>query len=380
MKKNKTLFIILANGPREPGVGAELVTPPEECLNYEEDLERYTLTRVDSLTSSEPEIDDRVHDFEVRNFESGCQFEDNLLIFLFVFLQEVMDLKQRANQLAGRSADGSESTSNQWEFELQASIEKLNQLPYETSETNIIESTKANDALKDNNSRDVEKNDQNIRKQFDDFYQGWQSLTQSPFNSFISKSKIALKNSFSRSLTNSPMNRGLFAASKSSPEDSSDKNFEFDKDNGNEQQESRLAVNPNTQEQSKHESPSKLLQPHSNDTQFHHKHRKTLSLNSTPVRNNSAQFSSNFLNSAQKGPNSNSEQNLSIKTKELPLLSLFQKSTSEKLTIDKSCSMINLNEKQNLKALLDSSELGNIQAVSVERLANARHKLVGDSN
>jgi len=63
--------------------------------------------------------------------------------------------------------------------------------------------------------------------------------------------------------------------------------------------------------------------------------------------------------------------------KELPLLSLFGQTSASALR-SKSNSMINLGGKQNLKTLLDNSRLGNIQAISAERLANARHKLVND--
>lgn len=64
--------------------------------------------------------------------------------------------------------------------------------------------------------------------------------------------------------------------------------------------------------------------------------------------------------------------------KELPLLSLFGQTSALSALRSKSSSMINLGSKQNLKTLLDNSRLGNIQAISAERLANVRHKLVND--
>jgi len=64
--------------------------------------------------------------------------------------------------------------------------------------------------------------------------------------------------------------------------------------------------------------------------------------------------------------------------KELPLLSFFGSTSALSVIRGKSCSMIALDGKQNLKTLLDNSRLGNIQAVSAERLANARYKLVND--
>lgn len=64
--------------------------------------------------------------------------------------------------------------------------------------------------------------------------------------------------------------------------------------------------------------------------------------------------------------------------KELPLLSLIGPTSALSMLKGKSCSMIDLDDKQNLKMLLDNSRLGNIQAISVERLANVRHKLVNN--
>lgn len=66
--------------------------------------------------------------------------------------------------------------------------------------------------------------------------------------------------------------------------------------------------------------------------------------------------------------------------KELPLLSFFGQTSAISVLKSKSSSMINLNSKQNLKTLLDNSHqyTSNIQAISAERLANVRHKLVND--
>ncbi|XP_046604546.1 uncharacterized protein LOC124297491 [Neodiprion virginianus] len=95
----------MTKGPREPGVGAELISPTAS-LSYEAELDKLSLSRINSLASSEPDIDERTRDFE-----------------------DVDDLKQRMEQLSTRSVDGSESNSSQWELELQASVERLNTLP-----------------------------------------------------------------------------------------------------------------------------------------------------------------------------------------------------------------------------------------------------------
>jgi hypothetical protein len=64
--------------------------------------------------------------------------------------------------------------------------------------------------------------------------------------------------------------------------------------------------------------------------------------------------------------------------RELPLLSFFGRTSTLSVIRGKSCSMIDLDNKQNLKISLGNSLLSNIQAVSAERLANVRHKLVND--
>ncbi|XP_011500826.1 PREDICTED: SH3 domain-binding protein 5 homolog isoform X2 [Ceratosolen solmsi marchali] len=396
------------NGPREPGVGAELITP-EESLNYEEELNKIRVSRVNSIASSEQDADDRNQDFE-----------------------DIQDLKQRVDHLNVRSVDGSESTSTQWELELQASMEKLKNLPFRVSESDKTDSvnkcdlktvevtkyTKSNDNLGSNEK--FVKNDR--RKQFDDIYQGWQSLTQSPINSIINKSKIAFKNSISKSLSNSPVNIGAFSFGKSKTlniqttavssqchTDTANKMLQqhketFNLNNKDSEIEKQFeASNNDNQKDSVNkehceipdknyelstlmESQKKTSQLSINDTQVQNISKTTHSLDSTPVKVKSLS-SSTFTNSLSNDLNhrikciQNDVQSdySSSKAKELPLLSFFQKSSVLKSTKDKSCSMINLNEKQNLKALLDHSNLGNIQAISIEKLANARHKLVGDS-
>lgn len=54
----------MTKGPREPGVGAEL-TSPTESLSYEAELDKLSLSRMNSLASSEPDTDERAQDFDV---------------------------------------------------------------------------------------------------------------------------------------------------------------------------------------------------------------------------------------------------------------------------------------------------------------------------
>lgn len=70
------------------------------------------------------------------------------------------------------------------------------------------------------------------------------------------------------------------------------------------------------------------------------------------------------------------EEHLTLGSNEFPLLSMVSRSSISK---DKSFSMVNLNDKQKLKSFLDKTALGDIQAISSERLAEARHKLIGKS-
>lgn len=109
------------------------------------------------------------------------------------------------------------------------------------------------------------------------------------------------------------------------------------------------------------------------------------SANSTPVK-----LKSSLTSSSGSSDNEITKQHLnarstskkfSVKTasiKELPLLSLFGRTSTLSMIRGKSCSMIDLDNKQNLKTLLDNSRLGDIQAISAERLAYVRHKLVND--
>ncbi|XP_066582025.1 SH3 domain-binding protein 5 homolog isoform X2 [Prorops nasuta] len=97
-------YDILFNGPREPGVGAELVNV-EENLHYETVFNKLKVGKVSSFASNESKNEERKTD-----------------------IQDIHELRQRIDV---RSADGSESTNNPWEVELEASIEKLNNLSLE---------------------------------------------------------------------------------------------------------------------------------------------------------------------------------------------------------------------------------------------------------
>lgn len=343
-------------------------------------------------------------------------------------------MKERVDYLSARSVDGSEATSSQWELELQASVQKLNTLPMKSctsdqtdcvtridSKVVQVDKCSENNYIAASSEKSSNESSNDRRKQFD-IIQGWQSLAQTPINSLISRSKIALKNSLSKSLSNSPVTSGPFSfvktkaldlqiesdqpssnlfdknlqqtcANESSTQSTSEESSAKTNCSGNqidnlceEDNVNFLERNDINEDSSlKKESrsrPSNLL---IDDTQVQNIIKTTHSLDSTPVKVkslSSSMFASSLISGlngkVKRAQNDTQTDCSSSKAKELPLLSFFQKSTVLMPPKDKSCSMINLNEKQNLKTLLDNSDLGNIQAASVEKLANARSKLVGD--
>lgn len=113
----------------------------------------------------------------------------------------------------------------------------------------------------------------------------------------------------------------------------------------------------------------------------------TLQKNRSCSANSSPMKLKNLLISSAKSSNSENAgrcaeesipKQFARKTKELPLLSLFGPTSALSAIKGKSCSMIDLDDKQNLKTLLDNSHLGNMQAISAEKLANVRPKLVNN--
>ncbi|XP_012282767.1 SH3 domain-binding protein 5 homolog [Orussus abietinus] len=442
-------YDMVVSGPREPGVGAELISSADS-LNYDAELNKVNVSRINSLASSEPDTDDRAQDFE-----------------------DVLELKQRMDQLGSRSVDGSESTSSQWELELQASMEKLNNIPLRKSnfeankdcrDSKLESSTPQSISPLETHVKDLPEASRNeSNRSRTDFkslkrsfargvtlphYQGWQSLTQSPINSILSRSKIALKNSISKSLTNSPVNLGNFSFgetlkttnAKAKPSIVETTKSNADDKMGSEVEESRGHRNrlENKSNQNREDSnenfetvletknSSEIIVPadqilnleslekslnsdadndkncvsgsnrlrlqHKSDSRgfndtgdFENKTFLSRSVNVTPTRSRTLvelkKSSKSFDNGDTDGDRESIMADRQVRSaKELPLLSIFECSVSSKTVMSKSCSMVNLAEKRNLMALLDSSKLGNIHAVSVERLANARHNLVGESS
>ncbi|XP_043460956.1 SH3 domain-binding protein 5 homolog [Leptopilina heterotoma] len=393
-------YDIVANGPREPGVGAELITP-EESLNYEAELNKIKISRINSIASSDPDLDDREKDFD-----------------------DVLELKQRVESLGGRSVDGMESTSSQWELELQASMKKLNEISLGKGNNNFtddnneaLDKLSTLEKLTKNNDNELVKFDSQPATRFSLNYQGWQSLAQSPINSIFNKSKDALKNSISKSLSNSPVNMKQFTFSRAKLErqQSVDKSTITNDDDDNNKESQNITNSSNLQlvekklpsniiddndeklqKNSSHVDSEKKSQHTDNNSRTEKsdikkvqitptmvdKNFTTHSLSSSPVKRNYL-----FNSKSTKSLDINRELSLNANeefkkpncpSKELPLLSIFRNSFG--MSKDKSCSMIDLGDKQNLKGLFENSSNKNLQTVSVERLANARHKLMCTDN
>ena len=311
-----------------------------------------------------------------------------------------------------------ESTSSQWELELQASMKKINEIHLGESSsvdvdkelTSIVTKNESEKSAKEYHSDSVKQCvDSQVGKFSLTNYQGWQSLTQSPINSIISKSKDALKNSISKSLSNSPVNMKQFSFGRSkldrtqttekstankegkdsqncsksqdydlsfdtvkTPSDAShDNQKDLQKEKINSEDLSHnLSVDSRTEKSARHSDVEKVQK----DNFTSH------SLSSSPIKRHSLYGSklSKSLDTEKEIDQNRQFKKSNCHSKELPLLSIFRNSPG--MSKDKSCSMVDLGDKQNLKTLFENSSSKNLQTVSVERLANARHNLVYNDN
>ncbi|XP_047343137.1 SH3 domain-binding protein 5 homolog isoform X1 [Vespa velutina] len=102
---------ILANGPREPGVGAELITSGDN-IKYKMDFKKVNNKNIISNVDNE--------------YRKNIQHQQDNNDFKII---------SGAGHLGRRSVDGSEDISNQWELELQASMEKLNSASFNNKDS-----------------------------------------------------------------------------------------------------------------------------------------------------------------------------------------------------------------------------------------------------
>ncbi|KAF3421177.1 hypothetical protein E2986_08648 [Frieseomelitta varia] len=95
-------YDFIANGPREPGVGAELVSP-QKISNYNVEFNQLNGNKIKDSMNNQLKKYNRMQDYN-----NICQLQED------------------TETLGKRSVDGSEAISSQWEFELGANIGNLN--------------------------------------------------------------------------------------------------------------------------------------------------------------------------------------------------------------------------------------------------------------
>lgn len=385
-------------------------------------------------------------------------------------------MKSDAEHLDKRSVDGSESKFTQWELELQASMEKLNRLSIENSlhikERDTQSSSDLRDAVEVDtvngtcyNPLSAESSNTRSSSQFSRLTENPGTFERDRFNgrsdllkscstidsttALRGTSTLALKSNISKSLNNSPVNRGMsnfedriagkagsadiskYVPNKISQFNIKDRktqsswdinapndadmdvmNEECERDNYNNTNDTlankshvqvmnlriaqvsnieflpesslsrrHVAAAPVSQHRKSSQGDVTLLQSRSSSNIL--QKSASCSANSSPVKLKNLLSSARSLDTESadqldKGSISKRFASKTASIKELPLLSLFGQTSALSALRSKSSSMINLGSKQNLKTLLDNSRLGNIQAISAERLANVRHKLVND--
>lgn len=365
----------MANGPREPGVGAELIGS-DIYQKYKNHL-RSPDSRKMSNRCAENRIDEKLHDIDVSKN-----------------LQKPGSAKEDVEHLEKRSVDGSESKCTQWELELQASMEKLNCSSIENS-LYVKEQDEVPSSSSDSRDPDVgtrynllpaelsephsSNRSSSSTKEPETFLGRPLQRSCSTQNSTLRETSttISPKSDISKSLNNSPINRNLFNlesrnvmektgsadASKYVPNNIS----QFYIQNENAQNEK--AIDQQRPASSQDNGTMLLRSSSANISQ----HSASCSAASSPGK----LTLSADIGERKIGKSENRASNVNS-IKELPLLSLFG-STSALTTLikGKSCSMIDLDGKPGLKTLLDKSRLGNIRA-SMERLANVRHNVINN--
>ncbi|XP_012218080.1 SH3 domain-binding protein 5 homolog [Linepithema humile] len=428
-------YDIVANGPREPGVGAELIGS-DMYQKYENEFNSNDSCKISPVRYNESGNNEKLH-----AIEKPCMTRGD------------------AEHLDKRSVDGSESKFTQWELELQASMEKLNRLSVEKSSYvkergNAQSSSDLRDAVEVGtangtcyNLLPAEQSNAHSLNQFP-------RSTAKDLKTFVGRpsegtSTLVSKNNISKSLNNSPVNRststfedrtmkktGSADISKYVPNQTSS---QFDIKSRRAQSSSNINissidVDATSEEQRRnnvndtlvsksHVQLTNLSTTQASNAEFLpaesslskkrfapafgvNQHRvgsqsdvtlsqtrsssNILHKNASCSANSSPRRLKNLLRSTARSTDSKSTERLderfnlkklaskTASIKELPLLSFFGSTSALSTIRGKSCSMIDLDGKQHLKTLLDNSRLGNIQAVSAERLANARHKLVSD--
>ncbi|KOC69328.1 SH3 domain-binding protein 5 like protein [Habropoda laboriosa] len=215
-------YDFIANGPREPGVGAELVSP-RKTSNYDIEFNQLNGNKIKDITSNQLNKFNRIQDYD-----NTCQLQED------------------TEHLGKRSVDGSEATSSQWELELEVNTENINNLSLENSvhdhdsKTGSIsnlhfyneENSKSNAFLSElsynslqtrdystqnlNQSKKMSKNFQISKNQFINMplmthAEESNAVKNEITNSaMLNEDKINFKNNISKSLNNSPTKTNVF--------------------------------------------------------------------------------------------------------------------------------------------------------------------------
>lgn len=432
-------YDFIANGPREPGVGAELVSP-QKTGNYEMEFTQLNGNKLKDITKNQLMKYNRIDNYD--NVER--------------------QLQEDAEHLDKRSVDGSEATSSQWEVELKANIDNLNNLSLENSvldrngePSNLHfyndESTKLNDLTQKLNileSRDYSiKNFNQLKKLSENFQTFKSSFVNMPLMTYfeesnnevadsmmLSNQKIDVKINASKSLNNSPMRMNIFNLGSRFTEkgirESIAKyvpnnilNFGFSSNKSQSSSDVNLSLNLDNNSVEKYHSLNDIvddktdnLEYATHDTNLKHNTqsltikqavdnclnatkgsrsaqlnnyndldskskpeqesvRKSLflssSANSSPIKTKriSRLSSENCLNRNLTVDLNESavaqKRSAEKRSKELPLLSLFEKDNSLENSKNKSFSMINLDKPRDT---INGLHLNNVKTLSTERL------------
>ncbi|XP_076660905.1 uncharacterized protein LOC143364424 isoform X1 [Halictus rubicundus] len=416
----------IANGPREPGVGAELVSP-QKTLNYDIEFNQLHDNRIKDVTNHQLKKFDRIQEYNAS------------------------ELQEDKEHLEKRSVDGSEAISTQWELELQANMKKLSNLSLENSHDTDSkklryynkDSTKSNTFTQELNRNFSQTKELSIHSlnQFQKLLKNLQALKNPLANIslpssgegsnaakdltddsvVLNKRKFNFKDSISKSLSNSPIKINLIRLGSTSAEEVEsttkyvpNKNSKFGFNNSKLESNSDINLSSNLDissvgkyqcmndildnktdnlELNKQILNLKYTDAHKHDlyttTNLHkaqlNTHNKTNSQLQEDVvltkkwnRSNSLQFlshsaSSSSVNLKQITNDCNDHCTVTetiTKTpnvKELPLLLLLDKKHLLTSGSGKSCSMINLNDKHKFM-LLDNLHFSNIRPLSTEKL------------
>ncbi|XP_078038850.1 uncharacterized protein LOC144471042 isoform X1 [Augochlora pura] len=421
----------IANGPREPGVGAELVSP-QKSLNYNMEFNQLNDNRIKEVTTHPLNKCNRTEEY------NACQSEED------------------TEHLGKRSVDGSETISSQWELELQTNMKKLSNLSLENAHDTDSkklqfyneDSTNSNNFTSGLNNNFSQTRELSIHSlnQFQKLLKNLQALknplanislpspaersnaTKDPTvdSVVLNKRKFNFKDSISKSLSNSPIKINLIKLGststgevESTTEYVPNKNSKFGFNNNKLESNSdiNLSLNHDINSVGKYRSMSDILDNKTDNLELNkqisnfkhtdaHKHNMSTTKDShsaqlntqnktdlqlqkkvvstkTWFKSNSLQFlshsaSSSSVNSKQITNDSNNHfttKETTIKTpNELPLLLLLDKQHLLTNGKGRSCSMINLNDKSN-RVLLDNLHLTNIRPLSIENLTNPENNV-----